>query len=535
MVFIHLGFSATYNYKAKTSLSGEVLADYSGQQIYKRLGRIAYGINANPHAEVRVLGWARFGLGRIPDNASVTGVDFCMYQYWSLSFLHRTVEQARLVRNVEEPAETLYNDITSGTPISDWDTCYDGWDVIALDSGGCAAVESCLAQGYIDLGLGWKEYLGNAYGYDAPSDLKAYLRIDFTSSLDICDMVAQDAYLSTFPCRATEAETVSFRVACQGENSSANVTAFLDLDGATVDSQALGEVEPGETLTTHLAFVAPAQQKKLQLSCYTRVSNDSLTDNDTASLDCWCFPASATAAVDFEPDHFPSFPPPGWVLRGTSPQWMVNPIIDLDAHTGRRYASSDAGDSTRNTWLITSALYPSPAANDSVGLFLRSNGSYDRLQAFALSAQDTSAQLGLLMDDSLDQNWREYKFNLDAFDRLPVYIGIRRSSFVGYGVRLDDVWFSCPTVPAVADKSDSSDIRDDVLPTIAGRVLFVPNAIGCESQAPSLLDIGGRKVMDLKPGTNDVRALAPGVYFVREQPQTASHKPQAIRKVVVTK
>ena len=31
------------------------------------------------------------------------------------------------------------------------------------------------------------------------------------------------------------------------------------------------------------------------------------------------------------------------------------------------------------------------------------------------------------------------------------------------------------------------------------------------------------------------RALAPGVYFVLEEPQASSHKPQAIRKVVVTR
>jgi len=49
-----------------------------------------------------------------------------------------------------------------------------------------------------------------------------------------------------------------------------------------------------------------------------------------------------------------------------------------------------------------------------------------------------------------------------------------------------------------------------------------------------LLDASGRKVLDLHPGANDVRALSSGVYFVREQPQASSHKPQAVRKVVVT-
>jgi hypothetical protein len=43
----------------------------------------------------------------------------------------------------------------------------------------------------------------------------------------------------------------------------------------------------------------------------------------------------------------------------------------------------------------------------------------------------------------------------------------------------------------------------------------------------TLLDISGRKLMDLHPGANDVRHLAPGVYFVRE--------PSAATKVIVAR
>jgi hypothetical protein len=45
-----------------------------------------------------------------------------------------------------------------------------------------------------------------------------------------------------------------------------------------------------------------------------------------------------------------------------------------------------------------------------------------------------------------------------------------------------------------------------------------------------LLNVTGRKVLDLKSGANDVRALAPGVYFVRE----AQAQAQAVRKIVLT-
>ena len=41
--------------------------------------------------------------------------------------------------------------------------------------------------------------------------------------------------------------------------------------------------------------------------------------------------------------------------------------------------------------------------------------------------------------------------------------------------------------------------------------------------------------MDLNPGANDVRALAPGVYFVREEPQPAGLKSSVVREVEVTR
>jgi hypothetical protein len=48
-----------------------------------------------------------------------------------------------------------------------------------------------------------------------------------------------------------------------------------------------------------------------------------------------------------------------------------------------------------------------------------------------------------------------------------------------------------------------------------------------------LLDVAGRKVLDLKSGANDVRALAPGVYFVRQV--QAQAQAQVVHKVIITK
>ena len=42
-----------------------------------------------------------------------------------------------------------------------------------------------------------------------------------------------------------------------------------------------------------------------------------------------------------------------------------------------------------------------------------------------------------------------------------------------------------------------------------------------------LLDAAGRKVMELQAGPNDVRQLAPGVYFARSA--------SSVRKVLITR
>jgi hypothetical protein len=65
--------------------------------------------------------------------------------------------------------------------------------------------------------------------------------------------------------------------------------------------------------------------------------------------------------------------------------------------------------------------------------------------------------------------------------------------------------------------------------TVVRHVLMLPP--GPMLSEYHMLDISGRRVMVLKPGANDVRGLAPGVYFVRE----ARAQAQAVRKIVLTK
>jgi len=71
--------------------------------------------------------------------------------------------------------------------------------------------------------------------------------------------------------------------------------------------------------------------------------------------------------------------------------------------------------------------------------------------------------------------------------------------------------------------------------TVMRGVLMIGDRGQKTGDRAALLDASGRKVLDLKPGANDMRHLAPGVYFVREGPQAASHKPQAVSKIVITR
>jgi hypothetical protein len=78
------------------------------------------------------------------------------------------------------------------------------------------------------------------------------------------------------------------------------------------------------------------------------------------------------------------------------------------------------------------------------------------------------------------------------------------------------IWFATNSPAGIAEREQQQPVGVQPSATVVRNVLFLPEATGHKLQAASsLLDIGGRKVLDLKPGANDVRALAPGVYFVR--------------------
>ncbi len=99
------------------------------------------------------------------------------------------------------------------------------------------------------------------------------------------------------------------------------------------------------------------------------------------------------------------------------------------------------------------------------------------------------------------------------------------------------------SAPGIEESLEPQVTSRKLEPTVVRGVLFLPEAASHKPQATSrLLDISGRKVLDLHPGANDVSRLAPGVYFVLSgpslvtgQPSVLSGKPSAVTKIVITR
>jgi hypothetical protein len=88
---------------------------------------------------------------------------------------------------------------------------------------------------------------------------------------------------------------------------------------------------------------------------------------------------------------------------------------------------------------------------------------------------------------------------------------------------------------------DASSVEDNVESGHAGHSLsraattiWKSTVVLPGKQEAELLDISGRKVMELQQGANDIRHLAPGVYFVREEgPRVPGSQRLSVRKVVI--
>jgi len=117
--------------------------------------------------------------------------------------------------------------------------------------------------------------------------------------------------------------------------------------------------------------------------------------------------------------------------------------------------------------------------------------------------------------------------------------GIAQSGYrpvIGFVDSLNHVWVARAVPSGIQERG----VRNvpDVTPTatIVHAVLWLASATSRKPQAASwLLDVSGRKVLDLHPGANDVRALAAGVYFVCKGAGTREQVGDRVSKIVVTR
>jgi len=103
----------------------------------------------------------------------------------------------------------------------------------------------------------------------------------------------------------------------------------------------------------------------------------------------------------------------------------------------------------------------------------------------------------------------------------------------------DRIW-GCmdPTPGGGIEETPSAELRMMNRGATIVRGMLVLGAAGSRQNTEyeaQLLDISGRKVLDLQPGANDVSRLSPGVYFIRERLGTAGEALGKTQKVVVAR
>jgi hypothetical protein len=101
----------------------------------------------------------------------------------------------------------------------------------------------------------------------------------------------------------------------------------------------------------------------------------------------------------------------------------------------------------------------------------------------------------------------------------------------------DRIWGKLGPFTGV-EETPNAEVRTAKSATIVrGVLLLQEHGTQNTGRKADLLDISGKKVMELHPGANDVSRLSPGVYFVRAEPLAVSRKPSAVtvHKVILTR
>lgn len=97
-----------------------------------------------------------------------------------------------------------------------------------------------------------------------------------------------------------------------------------------------------------------------------------------------------------------------------------------------------------------------------------------------------------------------------------------------------NIWYNRYVTSGIAEAGESCMSTPQPSPSIVRGALHLPAAAAHGPQTTSLLDVSGRKMMDLRRGPNDVSELAPGVYFLRPAAD-AARDTSSLTKVIIAR
>uniref|UniRef100_A0A7C4CBV1 Uncharacterized protein n=1 Tax=candidate division WOR-3 bacterium TaxID=2052148 RepID=A0A7C4CBV1_UNCW3 len=175
-----------------------------------------------------------------------------------------------------------------------------------------------------------------------------------------------------------------------------------------------------------------------------------------------------------------------------------------------------------------------------------STGARDLYQAIADGTACADRPMGRLWDttelntagvahiqNSLSRNWVAFGLRGYGWSRILT----ERAWIAGWNnnPRADSPWLDVDySVTALSEPGSGSHPSVLSAPTVVKGAFVLPasSVVTSRQSSCSLLDASGRCVAELKVGANDVRHLAPGVYFVRGRPMSSGEQPD-IRRVVV--
>jgi hypothetical protein len=186
-----------------------------------------------------------------------------------------------------------------------------------------------------------------------------------------------------------------------------------------------------------------------------------------------------------------------WAVPYDGPTGHDSPCgIALDAEANVYVSGSSTGAS--NSWDVVTIKYDS-AGNEQWLERFDMPSMFDEAYVMALSSQGTVFVGGRTDDDSTD---------------------------------IDYLTLAYATVTAVKEAPSAERQPQSAGPTIIRGVLRTGDRGPKTGDRAGLLDVSGRKVMELHAGANDVSRLSPGVYFVHS---SLADLPSSIDKVIVTR